>query len=186
MAWPCSRASAVMGETIPPCINMIILGYVANVSIGGLFIAGLLPAAVMAAALILVTVLTSRHVPGPAVTRRTPAAVLRISAGAFAAFLLVIIIVGGIVGGIATADGGFLGCRCSTRSSSGGLAFREMNWTSFADFLIRSASLSGMILFIIASAEMLSYLLTGQPHLRRKWRRHWLGWAPVSARGCSC
>ena len=39
-------ASAVMGETIPPCINMIILGYVANVSIGGLFIAGLLPAGV--------------------------------------------------------------------------------------------------------------------------------------------
>jgi tripartite ATP-independent transporter DctM subunit len=42
----------------------------------------------------------------------------------------------------------------------GGLAFREMTLRSFADFLVRSASLSGMILFIIASAEMLSYLLT--------------------------
>ncbi len=66
-------ASAVMGETIPPCINMIILGYVANVSIGGLFIAGLLPAAVMAAGLILVAVLSARTRPGvraaPALTR---------------------------------------------------------------------------------------------------------------------
>ena len=53
-------AIAVMGETIPPCINMIILGYVANVSIGGLFIAGLLPAGVMALGLILVAVLTAR------------------------------------------------------------------------------------------------------------------------------
>ena len=152
-------ASAVMGETIPPCINMIILGYVANVSIGGLFIAGLLPAGVMAAVLILVAVLTTRRVPAPAAPRRSAATLLRICAGAFTAFLLVLIIVGGIVGGIATP----------TEVSSvavlyalvvGGLAFREMDLRSFADFLARSASLSGMILFIIASAEMLSYLLT--------------------------
>ena len=152
-------ASAVMGETIPPCINMIILGYVANVSIGGLFIAGLLPAVVMAAALIGVAVLTTHRMPGPAVPRPTRSVVLRICAGAFTAFVLVLIIVGGIVGGIATP----------TEVSSvavlyalvvGGLAFREMNVRSFADFLVRSASLSGMILFIIASAEMLSYLLT--------------------------
>jgi tripartite ATP-independent transporter DctM subunit len=152
-------ASAVMGETIPPCINMIILGYVANVSIGGLFIAGLLPAVVMAAVLILVAVLSTSYVPGPATPRRSAVAVLRIAAGAFTAFLLVLIIVGGIVGGIATP----------TEVSSvavlyalvvGGLAFREMTLRSFADFLVRSASLSGMILFIIASAEMLSYLLT--------------------------
>ena len=32
-------ASAAMAETIPPCINLIILGFVANLSIGGLFVA---------------------------------------------------------------------------------------------------------------------------------------------------
>jgi tripartite ATP-independent transporter DctM subunit len=154
-------ASAVMGETIPPCINMIILGYVANVSIGGLFVAGLLPAAVMAAGLILVAVLSAsrRGEARAAAPRRSPGEALRITAGALAAFLLILIIVGGIAGGIATP----------TEVSSvavlyalvvGGLAFREMSWRSFADFLVRSASLSGMILFIVASAEMLSYLLT--------------------------
>jgi TRAP-type C4-dicarboxylate transport system permease large subunit len=35
-----------------------------------------------------------------------------------------------------------------------------MSWRSFTDFLVRSASLSGMILFIVASAELLGYLLT--------------------------
>jgi tripartite ATP-independent transporter DctM subunit len=39
--------TAVMAETIPPCINMIIMGFVANISIAGLFMAGLVPAAVM-------------------------------------------------------------------------------------------------------------------------------------------
>ena len=154
-------ASAVMGETIPPCINMIILGYVANVSIGGLFVAGLLPAGVMALGLILVAVLSARSGRDlcPAVARRPARTVIRITTGAFAAFLLILLIVGGIVGGIATP----------TEVSAiavlyallvGGLAFREMSWRSFQDFLLRSASLSGMILFIVAAAQMLSYLLT--------------------------
>lgn len=154
-------ASAVMGETIPPCINMVILGYVANVSIGGLFVAGLLPAAVMAFSLILVAVLSAHggDARRPAAPKLQRKAVLRISGGAFAAFLLIVIIVGGIVGGVATP----------TEVSAvavvyallvGGLVFREMTWRSLTDFLLGSASLSGMILFIVASAQMLSYLLT--------------------------
>src|SRR5260370_6010071 len=49
-------ASAVMAETIPPCINLIILGFVANISIGGLFVAGLIPAGLMALALIAIAI----------------------------------------------------------------------------------------------------------------------------------
>ncbi|HME22591.1 MAG TPA: TRAP transporter large permease subunit [Acetobacteraceae bacterium] len=157
-------ASAVMGETIPPCINMIILGYVANVSIGGLFIAGLLPAGVMALGLILVAMLTARG-RGTHDRDAVPSVphslgyLLRTVGGALTGIFLVVIIVGGIVGGVATP----------TEVSAvavvyalvvGGLAFREMNWRSFADFLTRSASLSGMILFIVGSAGVLSYLLT--------------------------
>src|SRR5207253_7785751 len=54
-------ASAVMAETIPPCVNLIILGFVANISIGGLFVAGLLPSALMAGALIVVAVVQGKR-----------------------------------------------------------------------------------------------------------------------------
>ena len=54
-------ASAVMAETIPPCINLIILGFVANLSIGGLFVAGLLPAGLMALALIAVSIIFGKR-----------------------------------------------------------------------------------------------------------------------------
>src|SRR5216684_2323378 len=54
-------ASAVMAETIPPCINLIILGFVANLSIGGLFMAGLLPAGLMALALIVVSIMFGKR-----------------------------------------------------------------------------------------------------------------------------
>ena len=154
-------ASAVMGETIPPCINMIILGYVANVSIGGLFVAGLLPAGAMALGLILVAVLSARSGRDlrAAPARHSAGAALRITAGAFAAFLLILIIVGGIVGGVATPTE-VSAIAVLYALGVGGLAFREMSWLSFRDFLLRSASLSGMILFIVAAAQMLSYLLT--------------------------
>ena len=58
-------ASAVMAEAIPPCINLIILGFVANLSIGGLFVAGLLPAALMALALIVLSIILGKR-PEPA------------------------------------------------------------------------------------------------------------------------
>src|SRR3981081_1741085 len=54
-------ASAVMAETIPPCINLIILGFVANISIGGLFVAGIFPASLMALALIAVSIIFGKR-----------------------------------------------------------------------------------------------------------------------------
>ena len=53
--------TAVMAETIPPCINMIIMGFVANISIAGLFMAGLVPAAVMALALAALAVIVGKQ-----------------------------------------------------------------------------------------------------------------------------
>ena len=63
-------ASAVMAETIPPCVNLIILGFVTNLSIGGLFMAGLLPSAVMALALIVMAVVLGKRAKAPAIIGR--------------------------------------------------------------------------------------------------------------------
>lgn len=157
-------ATAVMGETIPPCMNIIILGYVANVSIGGLFAAGIVPAALMATGLALVAVWKARGTaplarPVGALGGRAAHGLLQTSLGALAAMVMIGGIFGGIVGGIATP----------TEVSSfavvyalvvGALLFREMTWGSFAHFWIRSTSMAGMILFIVASAELLTYILT--------------------------
>ena len=56
-------ASAVMAETVPPCINLIILGFVTNLSIGGLFVAGLVPAGLMAVALMIAAILFGSRTP---------------------------------------------------------------------------------------------------------------------------
>lgn len=167
-------ATAVMGETIPPCINMIILGYVANLSIGGLFIAGLLPAAVMAIGLLIVAVVTvpsmrarvkGRRIQTDAATvaprERRPARLVGLIGGAVLTLFMLVIIFGGILGGIATP----------TEVSAfaviyafvvGGLIFREMTARSIASLFVRSASLAGMILFIVAAAQAVTYVLTAE------------------------
>src|ERR1700709_2710099 len=75
-------ASAVMAETIPPCINLIILGFVANLSIGGLVAAGLPSAPLMAAALIAVSILLGEPSTAPAPPPLARAAMTRMWLGA--------------------------------------------------------------------------------------------------------
>jgi tripartite ATP-independent transporter DctM subunit len=151
-------SSAVMAETIPPCVNMIIFGFVANVSIGGLFVAGLVPAAVLASGLAVVAVIYGKRIdPSQALTTKTP--LLRLIGGALVALVMVALIGRGVTSGIAT----------STEISAfaviyalvvGGLAFRELNLASLVRLFVRSASMASGILFIVAAASSFSFALT--------------------------
>jgi tripartite ATP-independent transporter DctM subunit len=158
-------ASAVMAETIPPCINLIILGFVANLSIGGLFAAGLLPAALMAAALIGVSILFGKPNTGPAPAPLARAAMRRMWLGAGVSFGLIAMIFIGFKSGFATAT------EISAFASLyavvvGSVVFRELTpataWRSF----VHAAARSGLVLFIVASAQSLAFVLTLQqvPH----------------------
>lgn len=158
-------ASAVMAETIPPCVNLIILGFVTNLSIGGLFMAGLLPSAIMALALIVMVVVLGKHTKAPAIVGGENASVTGMTSGGIAAFGLIAMIFGGFRSGFATA----------TEISAfavvyalvvGGVLFREMTWRGTAAVIRNATVKSGMVLFIVATAQALSYVLTLQqiPH----------------------
>ena len=158
-------ASAVMAETIPPCINLIILGFVANLSIGGLFVAGLLPAALMAAALIGVSILFGKRTGlRPRHGARRDAADVarrrrfvrpdrddlhRLQVGLCHRHrdlrLCVPVCARGGRGGVPRA-----GPACGRRS------------------FVHAAARSGLVLFIVASAQSLAFVLTLQqvPHAR--------------------
>jgi tripartite ATP-independent transporter DctM subunit len=153
-------ASGVMAETIPPCINMIIMGFVANISIGGLFLAGIVPAAFLALGLATMAVIFGKKVdPNVAFPQRMP--LLRLIGGALVALIMVGMIGKGVTSGVAT----------STEVSAfavmyalviGGLAFRELTLKSIAGLFVRSASMAAGILFIIAAASSVAFALTVQ------------------------
>ena len=95
-------ASAAMSETIPPSLAMLVLGSVAPISIGTLFIAGLLPAAVIALLLMILNYMLSRRGNMASVPRATAAELLRATGGAILPLVMPVIMVIGIRFGVAT------------------------------------------------------------------------------------
>jgi tripartite ATP-independent transporter DctM subunit len=157
-------ASAVMAETIPPCINLIILGFVANISIGGLFMAGLLPAGLMAVALIAVSIIFGKR-PAVAVAAAPQMPAASLWGGGIVSLGLILMIFGGFKSGFATA----------TEISAfavlyalvvGGVVFRELGVRAAAQSFVHAATRSGLVLFIVSAAQALAFVLTLQqvPH----------------------
>ncbi|KAF1018650.1 MAG: C4-dicarboxylate TRAP transporter large permease protein DctM [Paracidovorax wautersii] len=150
--------TAIMSETIPPCVNMIIFGFVASISIGGLFMAGVVPAIFLALCLSVVAVIFGRRIdPRDAIP--SPRSLPRLIGGSLVALAMIVMIGKGVASGVAT----------STEISAfaviyallvGGAAFRELTWRKVVRLLVKSASMTGTILFIVAAASSLSYALT--------------------------
>ena len=96
-------AASSMGVLIPPCIMMVVLGSLVNISIGRLFVAGFLPAAVMVIGLMaLIVVQARRGILPPSESRAPQGAGWRAFKDSALALLLPVIIFGGILLGIAT------------------------------------------------------------------------------------
>ena len=148
-------ASAAMGETIPPSLMLLVLGSITSLSVGSLFLAGLLPAAVLAFVLIAVVIVRSHihgYFKGPPfrlgrALRSTPPAV--------PAFMVPVIVVGGIVGGIASPTEsatfavvyGFAAALLVYRS----IGLRS-SWVALRD----AALTAGMVLFMVATSNLVS------------------------------
>jgi tripartite ATP-independent transporter DctM subunit len=157
-------ASAVMAETIPPCINLIILGFVANLSIGGLFVAGVLPAGLMALALIAVSIVFGKpRASAEEAEAQTPMSGLW--SGAIASFGLIFMIFAGFKSGFATATeiSAFAAVYAIV---IGSVVFRELSLGNAAHSFVQAATRSGLVLFIVAAAQSLAFVLTLQqvPH----------------------
>jgi tripartite ATP-independent transporter DctM subunit len=154
-------ASAVMAETIPPCINLIILGFVGNLSIGGLFMAGVVPALMMAVVLIAFCVIFGKRpvqsdvVAGP---QRSMLILWRDSAPSLGLILTIFI---GFKCGFATATeiSAFAALYALV---IGGAIFRELGPRAAARCFVSAARRSGLVLFIVAAAQSVSFVLTLQ------------------------
>jgi len=159
-------ASAVMAETIPPCINLIILGFVANLSIGGLFMAGLLPAGLMAAALIVVSIMFGKRPAEAAEAVQPRKDVSGLWSGAIASFGLIFMIFAGFKSGFATATE-ISAFAALYALIVGSVLFRELSLKTTAATFVHAATRSGLVLFIVAAAQSLAFILTLQqvPHM---------------------
>jgi tripartite ATP-independent transporter DctM subunit len=97
-----TACSSVMGVIIPPSILMVVWGGVISVSIGGLFLAGVLPGLLIALSLMAVVLVYARTRGYPVYARASAGEFLRAVVRSTLPMLMPAIIVGGIIGGLFT------------------------------------------------------------------------------------
>lgn len=153
-------ASAIMGETIPPSLALIVMGSITtSFSIGALFIAGVIPAALLAVLLALAVIFVHRG--ERAASLRLPHVGWRdkgrVLVRGIPALGLPVLLVYAIVGGVATP----------TEASSFAVVYGVILTALYRKLTIRNlfastrlaAVMSGMILLIISTAAGFSFFL---------------------------
>jgi tripartite ATP-independent transporter DctM subunit len=151
-------ASAAMSETIPPSIAMLVLGSVTPISIGTLFIAGILPAVVIAVCLmVLIHVLARRggHVDTMPLEGSRWSAV----PGAILPLIMPVAMVMGIKFGFATpTEASSLAVVYGVVLSS--LIYRALPLRSVFTLAGECSGSAGMVLFVLSSASAFAWVLT--------------------------
>jgi C4-dicarboxylate transporter DctM subunit len=151
-------AACGMGILVPPCIQMIVYGGLTGVSIGALFIAGFLPAAIMALALMIQIHFQARRLNLPTKGRPSLRLVGKSLVQSIPAGLMAIIIFGGILGGIFTPTEaavvavvyGFV---------VGGL-YRRISLKRFISMVVNTAQITGTIMLLVLTASLFAWFLT--------------------------
>lgn len=153
-----TAASSTIGPIFPPSIPMVIYGGIASVSIGKLFIGGMIPGLLMAVALMIYALIISlrRGYPKEAFSLRL---IWREFTRAFIPLMTPVIILSGFVTGWFTP----------TEASAiavvyalivGGLVYRAMGLRSIVKALENTAATTANVVFIIGTATLFSFILT--------------------------
>ncbi len=152
-------AGAVMGETIPPSLPMLVLGSITTISMGALFLAGVIPAVVLALCLMVAIYIRARMADRYPGIKMPLSVLLTTSFYAAPALLVPLLLVVGIATGFATPT------EISSVAVVYGIAlsvilYRELTWIKLWRAVSDTGVKAGMILFITATASTFAYTLT--------------------------
>ena len=152
--------SSSIAIVIPPSIAFVVYASITGVSIADMFMAGIVPGLLMGVALVIVVMLEAKkHNIKPSREKASGKERWDAFKDAFWGFLMPIIILGGIYGGIFTPTeaaavsvvyGLFVGM----------VIYREVSIRDMFDILVDSAKTTGGIMLIVASASLFSFVCT--------------------------
>ena len=157
---PLLACGGSIGPIIPPSIPLLVYGTLANVSVGALFIGGIIPGILMGIGLMIYCYFIGkkRHYVG-----REKAAsfheILSTGKDTVLALFMPIIIIGGIMSGIFTpTESGAVAVFYSLVVSV--FIYHEMDWKTFWEALVNSAKSSGQVLVVVACASLFTRVIT--------------------------
>ncbi len=175
-----TACASVMGVIIPPSILMVVWGGVISVSIGGLFLAGILPGVMIGLSLMVVVVIYAKLRHYPIYPRATLAEFGSALLHALLPMATPAIIVGGIVGGFFTPTEASV-VAVIYALLLGTLVYRTVGIREIPTVLYESARFAAISLFCIGTASAFGWLLAyfHVPQVFVNWVSGW-GGGPIS------
>ncbi len=153
-----TACSSVMGVIIPPSILMVVWGGLMSVSIGGLFLAGVVPGILIAGSQMLTVYIYAKRRGYPVYDRSSMLELAKAASGAGLALMTPLIIVGGIVGGLFTpTEASVVAVIYSL--ILGLFVYRTVTLRQLPAVLYDSARFSAITLFCIGTASAFGWCL---------------------------
>jgi tripartite ATP-independent transporter DctM subunit len=169
-----TASSAVIGPIIPPSIPAILYGSIAEVSVGKLFMGGVVPGVLMGLAMMGAVWWVSRRRGYPAGTRIPLVMVGRRCLGALPSLLAPVLIIGGMMAGIFTpTEASVVAVLYSAVLAA--LVYRELSLAALVGCLARSATTMGVFLLMLSTGSVIGLLATRErlPALIEEWLQGW-------------
>mgnify|MGYP004595028073 FL=1 len=151
-------ASSCLGPIIPPSTGMVLYAMMAEESVGTLFIAGVLPGIIMAAAMCLIVYITAKRRKYPVSPRVTWKERSRALWRAVPALLSPIILLSGILLGIFSATEASVVC-CLYSLFLGIFIYRELSPKGLYNVFLDTLKSSGMVMALVTFSMLLATIL---------------------------
>jgi C4-dicarboxylate transporter DctM subunit len=151
-------AACSVGILIPPSLTIIILAAVTSLSVGALFMAGVVPALIVGGSLMVIIHIQARRGKLPSERKSSSRDVVAAFREAALALLTPVIILGGILGGVFTAtESAAIAVFYSLIISM--FVYRQIHAEDLPRIFANAAVLAAMVLFLVGAANLFGWII---------------------------
>jgi len=153
-----TAAASCIGPILPPSIPFIIYGVIAQVSIGALFVAGIIPGLLLGVCLMIYMVIEAHRRGYPKEPRTSIRSVFAGVLRALPSLMMPLIIIGGIWGGIFTPTEA-AGIAVAYAFLVGFLFYRRLKLNRLYDLFLKSGTESAVVMLLLGLSEPFAWVV---------------------------
>lgn len=153
-----TAAGGLLSPIIPPSMLFVIYGVISQVSIGDMFIAGIIPGLLLAGSFMVVIAILGFFIEYPRSEPNTREKVFKAALEGLPTLLIPMVIIGGISAGIVTpTESAALATLVALLI--GTFVYKEFSFKNVPEILTRIVTNSSMVLFLVAGANVFGWII---------------------------